>query len=128
MQHYRGDDRMDRRGPPMDRPGPGRRDLYRGRDGEENKRTLFIGGIDTRLRAKDLAHEFERFGRLVRCDIPAPKHPGQQKAYVHSFANFYRYAFVEYEDPRDAADAFHEMQDKQIQGSPMTIQVYTHHV
>lgn len=36
---------------------------------------LYVSGFSSNLRAKDLAWEFERYGRLVRCDIPAPKGP-----------------------------------------------------
>ncbi len=50
------------------------------------------------MRAKDLAYEFERMGPLVRCDIPALKS-----------ASSTPYAFIEYEDPRDADAAFRDM-------------------
>ncbi|KAJ3128054.1 hypothetical protein HK098_005266 [Nowakowskiella sp. JEL0407] len=73
--------------------------------------TLFVAGIPSRTRARDLAKEFERFGRLVRCDIPAPK----------SF-QARPYAFVEFEDPRDAEDAYDTMQGKNFDGYPLNVQ------
>ncbi|KAI9350773.1 hypothetical protein BDR26DRAFT_851488 [Obelidium mucronatum] len=73
--------------------------------------TLFCAGFGHRTRARDLAYEFERYGRLVRCDIPAPKSSSAKP-----------FAFVEFEDPRDAEDAFYDMQGIRLDGYPITLQ------
>ncbi|CAJ0862188.1 14116_t:CDS:2 [Entrophospora sp. SA101] len=54
--------------------------------------TLFVAGFGSQIRARDLAYEFER------------------------------YAFVEFEDERDAEDAYYEMHSRRIYGYTLNIQ------
>eukprot|EP00835_Amoeboradix_gromovi_P003612 NODE_246_length_12992_cov_0.264407.p9 type:complete len:214 gc:universal NODE_246_length_12992_cov_0.264407:12846-12205(-) len=65
--------------------------------------TIYIKNLSKTTRAKDLGVLFERFGKLIRCDVPEPR-PGQDP-----------YAFVEFESSDDAHKAFNEMQNQDVQ-------------
>jgi len=81
---------------------------------EKSRTTLFVGGFSPYLRAKEVAQYFEKYGDLVRCDIPTPG--GRSKGY----------AFVEFEDERDAEDAYEGMRHKKIDGREITIEWAKH--
>ena len=67
-----------------------------------SKKTIFVGGLSPNTRTADLARNFDRYGKLVRCDIPTPG--GRPKGY----------AFVEFEDDRDADEAFEAMKCRRL--------------
>ncbi|PWN52751.1 hypothetical protein IE53DRAFT_402523 [Violaceomyces palustris] len=81
------------------------------RRGPPPRTTLFVAGFPPTMRARDLAYEFERMGPLVRCDIPALRSP-----------NAAPYAFIEYEDPRDAEAAHHDMHGMRFGRHALSIQ------
>lgn len=70
-------------------------------------------GLDADCRARDVAYEFERYGRVVRCDVPA--RPSGSRS---------TYAFVEFEDARDAEDAYYELHGKRFAYGTIKIQVW----
>jgi len=76
-------------------------------------RILFVSGFHPATRARDLAYEFERYGPLVRCDVPAPRNP-------HASTN--PYAFVEFRSHRDAEDAHTDMHGRYFEGSHLSVQ------
>eukprot|EP01097_Dermamoeba_algensis_P007309 TRINITY_DN4602_c0_g1_i1.p1 TRINITY_DN4602_c0_g1~~TRINITY_DN4602_c0_g1_i1.p1 ORF type:complete len:203 (-),score=40.03 TRINITY_DN4602_c0_g1_i1:267-875(-) len=75
-----------------------------------SRRTLFVGGLSAHTKTQDVAHAFKKFGRLLRCDIPTPG--GRSKGF----------AFVEFEDERDAEEAFNGMRNKKICGREVSLQ------
>ncbi|KAJ1896925.1 hypothetical protein LPJ66_003690 [Kickxella alabastrina] len=74
------------------------------------KRILHVSGFSRDTRARDVAHAFERYGRLVRCDIPSGRRDGTP------------FAFVEYEDSRDAADAYDRLHGQYVGNHRISVQ------
>ncbi|KAG8924401.1 hypothetical protein FRC02_010458 [Tulasnella sp. 418] len=74
-------------------------------------RILFVSGFHHSTRARDLAHTFEKYGRLVRCDVPAPKSHASTA-----------YAFVEFKSERAADDAYHAMHGQDFDGHRLSVQ------
>ncbi|EUC57106.1 RNA recognition motif (RRM) superfamily protein [Rhizoctonia solani AG-3 Rhs1AP] len=75
------------------------------------RKILFVSGFSRDARAKDLAYEFERYGRLVRCDIPSTRGGGGAS-----------YAFIEFRSDRDAEDAYHSMHGQMIDRHRISVQ------
>eukprot|EP00483_Globobulimina_turgida_P013273 UN13297 len=66
---------------------------------------LFVGRLNSRIHKQDLERKFEKYGRLTRCDL---KPQG--------------FAFITYEDIRDAEDAMTELQGSEISGCRINIE------
>jgi len=65
---------------------------------------LFVGRLSPNVRTRDLEDFFGRFGKLKRCD------------------NKGRFAFVTFEDERDAEDAVRESQGRELCGGHINVE------
>jgi len=66
--------------------------------------SLWIGRISQDTRSRDLEDVFGKFGRMIRCDVKR------------------NFAFVEYEDDRDAEDALREIDGTDILGCRVVVE------
>lgn len=71
-----------------------------------------MGGLSDSVRSADVAHEFERFGQLVRVDIPLRN--GRSKGF----------AFVEFIYKQDCENALTSTRGRlRIDGKPVTVEL-----
>ncbi|KAK3029986.1 hypothetical protein RJ639_038085 [Escallonia herrerae] len=66
--------------------------LIEGRMSRRSSRTLYVGNLPGNVRERDVEDLFYKYGPIVEIDLKIPPRPPG-------------YAFVEFEDPRDAEDA-----------------------
>lgn len=92
------------------RKSPGIVDRGSEADRMESK-TLFVGNIPYVFSEADLRDLFEKLGKLANVTIPVDRHTGRNKGF----------AFVEFEDRRDAEDAFQKYQGFQLQDRSLKI-------
>jgi len=91
------------------RSPPRRRSPHIKRGSERERRTsttLFVGNLPYMFRERDVAEVFERCGRIRNVTVGVNRRTGQSKGY----------AFVEFEDRRDAEDAFDKFDGYVIEG------------
>ncbi|WAR03205.1 RSZ32-like protein [Mya arenaria] len=67
---------------------------------------LFVGRLGKNCRVRDLEDVFEPYGRMSRCEIK------------------YAYAFVDYEDRRDAEDAIRYENGRDVAGSAIIVEAW----
>ena len=65
---------------------------------------VYVGRLSPRVRQDDLLEVFEYYGRVLSCDIKNG------------------FAFIEYDDPRDAEDAVYEEHNRDLQGTRMIVE------
>lgn len=79
--------------------------------------TIYVGGLSSKTKSNDILKKFDKFGRIIRCDIHSGKN-GHERKYVFKIFIFLTYinsyAFVEFEDSKDAQDAFESLKDNLV--------------
>lgn len=81
--------------------------IVRGTEEERSRSTtIYVGNLPYSFFERDVADLFERYGRLRKVTIPMDRYTGRNRGF----------AFIEYEDRRDAEDAFHKYHDYPIEG------------
>ncbi|KIM26724.1 hypothetical protein M408DRAFT_330476 [Serendipita vermifera MAFF 305830] len=73
--------------------------------------TLFVTGFPPETRAKDLAVIFEKYGEIIRCDVPAP-----------AAGRSTRYAFIEYVNEDDAGKAHSILHGEIFEGGKLIVE------
>jgi RNA recognition motif-containing protein len=70
----------------------------------EKNPQIFVAKLNSSVREKDLDYEFRKFGTIKNIQMKRG------------------YAFIEYEDYKDAEDAIKEMDGKRIEGQRIVVQ------
>lgn len=71
---------------------------------------IYVGNLPPHVSAKELENEFRKYGTIVQCDV---------KKTVSGSA----FAFIEFEDARDAADAIKEKDGSDFEGNRLRVEV-----
>eukprot|EP00276_Gloeochaete_wittrockiana_P002060 CAMPEP_0184671814 /NCGR_PEP_ID=MMETSP0308-20130426/85725_1 /TAXON_ID=38269 /ORGANISM="Gloeochaete witrockiana, Strain SAG 46.84" /LENGTH=244 /DNA_ID=CAMNT_0027119013 /DNA_START=101 /DNA_END=835 /DNA_ORIENTATION=+ len=93
--------------------GGGGRDSYRGDHRDDDRKRggratrIYVGKVSSRTRERELEALFERYGRIYSVDLKQG------------------FAFVEYEDSRDADDAVRKLDGYDLDGSRLLVE-YSH--
>ncbi|CAG8697633.1 1369_t:CDS:2 [Ambispora leptoticha] len=92
-----------------ERRGPPRRSKPVERGSDKDRRdstTLYVGNLPYAFREQDVADMFERYGRLRKVTVQLDHYTGRNKGF----------AFVEFEDRRDAEDAYDKYNGFSVEG------------
>ncbi|KAJ3035019.1 hypothetical protein HDV00_004391 [Rhizophlyctis rosea] len=74
-------------------------------------RPLFVLGINPDDHPRDLAHAFKRYGKVVCCTVPVPRAEPRKP----------KFAFVEFENAKDADEAYEGMHEKMVNGHVLSV-------
>ncbi|KAI8141319.1 hypothetical protein BJV82DRAFT_620111 [Fennellomyces sp. T-0311] len=89
------------------RPPRSRHPIDRGSEKDrKDSTTLFVGNLPYSFREWDVASMFERYGRLVKVTVPIDAVTSKNKGF----------SFVEFEDRRDAEDAYDKFHGFSVEG------------
>lgn len=69
-----------------------------------SKSRIYVGNLSSKTREKDLQEEFEKYGKVVRVDVKTG------------------FAFIEYDDERDAEEAIDRMDGETIDGRKVSVE------
>ncbi|MFA7717125.1 MAG: RNA-binding protein [Candidatus Absconditabacterales bacterium] len=83
--------------------------------GEENtiisQTKLFVGGLNRKLRGKELREEFSKFGEVAFARVKLDQETNKSRGF----------GFVEFVNPEDAAKAQKEMNGKELMGRVVNV-------
>ncbi|KAG9401920.1 hypothetical protein AC1031_007624 [Aphanomyces cochlioides] len=71
---------------------------------------VFVGNLSDKVKESEIREKFEKFGKIVSISIKTPSRPPA-------------FAFVEYEDVRDAEDAVREMNGTEMDGNQLRVEI-----
>jgi len=79
--------------------------------GRRNSCTIYVGNLPGDIREREVEDLFYKYGRIMDIDLKIPPRPPG-------------YAFVEFEDPRDADDAIYGRDGYDFDGYRLRVCVY----
>lgn len=71
---------------------------------------IYVGNLPSHVSSRDVENEFRKYGNIIKCDV---------KKTVSGAA----FAFIEFEDARDAADAIKEKDGCEFEGNKLRVEV-----